>query len=543
MKFKRYLAWFMVYLAAVSLLACGKSSNSSDSSGTPATGAVTVKLTDAPGDFDHAFITVKDIWFHLSDSSGPQDSGWIKKPLDSPVTVDLLSLANGGLQTLWNGVTLAAGDYQQIRLVLADTDEPLTSSASTANKGTSLLFNNEVIVNGAEFPLQIPDARHGVRIAGHFKVVEGGTLTLALDFDAGHDIVEFDKGADYTEYVLKPRLRYFDLDNAGAIVGRLSTGQTFTRAPRFVIKAESLGNDGTYHIVNRWTVPNADGTFVLYPLSTATTSTYDVLIRGLNHQTVIIRGVPVSKGATPGSGPTDLGTISMSAAAAPDFVSGGSITSPTGAWVNFYQTLPGAGEVPYEVRFRHFHPITGNFAIYPLSNMPLLVGSYSNGTVGSFQTTTPQEGIGGYQVVGDAILYDRSAWSNIVSASSPTFAIPPLSVQSPWTGNTISGSITMNNAVKMNGVMDRGFLFVAHGGMIVSAINVDAQMGSGGAYSVPNIPGGTAAQPLPLAFYGVEAVGWQALFPRLHKAIAIPAIADVRTGDAAGVDMNMLPLW
>ncbi|HET7317501.1 MAG TPA: hypothetical protein VFK23_00050, partial [Nitrospirota bacterium] len=154
-----------------------------------------------------------------------------------------------------------------------------------------------------------------------------------------------------------------------------------------------------------------------------------------------------------------------------------------------------------------------------------------------------QEGVGGYQVVGDAILYDRSAWSNIVSASSPTFTIAQLSVQSPWTGNTISGSITMNNAIKMNGVMNRGFLFVAHGGMIVSAINVSAQMDSGGAYNVPDIPGGTAAQPLPLAFYGVEAVGWQALFPRLHKAIAVPAIADVRAGDATGVDMNMLPLW
>jgi hypothetical protein len=101
----------------------------------------------------------------------------------------------------------------------------------------------------------------------------------------------------------------------------------------------------------------------------------------------------------------------------------------------------------------------------------------------------------------------------------------------------------MNNPARMGGVMDRGFLFVAHGGMIVSAINVNARMGSGGAYTMPNIPGGTTAKPLPLAFYGVEALGWEALHPRLHKAIAVPAIADIRTGSDSGVDMNMLPLW
>ncbi|MGE5172623.1 MAG: hypothetical protein ACM3MD_02220 [Betaproteobacteria bacterium] len=84
-----------------------------------------------------------------------------------------------------------------------------------------------------------------------------------------------------------------------------------------MIKAERLASDGTntYHVVRRWTAPRPDGSFILYPVSTLVTSTWDVVIRGLNYQTVIIKGLPITKGATPTSGATDLGTITMTAAA------------------------------------------------------------------------------------------------------------------------------------------------------------------------------------------------------------------------------------
>ncbi len=551
MKHQRHLIWLMVALVLVGMQACSKSSSDSGSgaganppasSGTTTTGSgsLAVSLTDAPGDFDHVWITVKNIWFHTSDSAGPKDAGWIQKPLASAISVDLLTLANGTMQSLWSGETLTVGDYQQIRLVLADSDDPLTTSATTAG----LIYNNEVQDNSGTYPLHIPDAGHGILLVGHFKITDGGTLKLAIDFDTDHDIVEFRHGA---EYVLKPRLRYFDLDNAGAITGKLtlSSGMTFTTGPHFVIKAEGLSNDGAYHIVNRWTVPNPDGSFVLYPISAMTTSTYDVLVRGIDYQTVIIKGVPVTRG-TMSSGATDIGTVPMTAASVPDFASNGSITSPTGAWVNFYQTLPGIGEVPYEVRYRHFLPLTGEFANYRLSNEPILLGTYGALPI-ALTTVTPVEGIGKYQAVADAILYNRSGWSNMVSAASPTVTITPLFVQSSWSANTIAGNITMNNPNKMNGNMDNGIVFAVHGGMIVNAIDVNNQMKTGGSYTMPNMPGGTTASPHPLAFYGIEAIGWSSSpmmgSKKTYRAIAISAIADIRTGNDTGVDMNMMPLW
>jgi hypothetical protein len=102
----------------------------------------------------------------------------------------------------------------------------------------------------------------------------------------------------------------------------------------------------------------------------------------------------------------------------------------------------------------------------------------------------------------------------------------------------------MHNQNTMNGMMDSGIVFAVHGGMIVNAVDVNSQMhmAMGGSYTMPNMPGGTPGKPHSLAFYGVEAIGWDSLHPRLHRAIAIPAIADLRTGDDTNVTMDMLPL-
>ncbi len=539
MKYCRYLVVLMVLLAAAfTLQACGSSSSSSSGSGVPS-GTLSVMVTDAPGDFDQVYITVKDIWFHTSDAAGPNEAGWLKYPLATPVTLDLLTLANGNLsQALWNNIQLPSGNYQQIRVILAGTEDPLTASA----QALSLQYNNEVVTGGVESPLHIPDALHGIRLVGSFSMATAGMLRLAIDFDAGHDIVDFRTG----EYILKPRLAYFDLDHVGAIIGKLSTGGTFTTAPRFVIKAERLTSDGTntYHEIRRWTVPRSDGTFVLYPVSTRVTSTWDVVIRGVNYQTVIIKGVPITTGATPTSGATDLGTITMTAAGSQDYSASATIVSPTGAWVNFYQTLPGTGEYPYEIRFRHFHPLTGKFTGFPLSNMPLSLGTYTTGPI-TLSTVTPQEGIGGYEAAADGDLFDRSGYQ-AVTASTSSVTFPALTVTSPYQGNSVAGTISMTMPLKMSNKMDRGVLFAVHGGMIVDAMGIDAEMATGGTYTMINLPGGSAITPLPGAFYGIEALGWSSTpMPSStlpYSAVAIPQVVDLRIGNDTA-DMQMVPLW
>ncbi len=547
MKYRRYLSLFVVILAVFALQACG-----SGGSAAPA-GTAVVSLTDAPGDFDHVYITVKDIWLHTSDIADTSASGWLKYPLATPATVDLTTLSNGNIQSVWNNIQLPVGTYRQIRLFLVPT--------FSANPPSGHQYYNEVVIGSTTYPLHIPDADHGIALTGTFAVTAGGTIKLAIDFDAGHDIVEFREGADY---VLKPRLACFDLDNAGAIIGKLSTGPTFTNTARFVIKAEQLFTDSTsttmptYHVIKRWTVPGPSGNFVLYPVSASTSTTYDIVVRGLNYQTVIIKGVPVAKGTTPLSGATNLGTIPMTQSSTPDYTIAGTITSPTGAWVQFYQTLQAAGEYPYEIRFRHFNPLWGGFRkTFELSSDQIQVGNFvSNGVVSAFTATSPAEGAGNFQAVAGAILFSRST-STLVSSSTGTVSFPtPLTVIAPYQGNSVTGSVVLSNPGKMDGTMDNGLLFAVHGGMIVNSINIGTtafgnlapggQITNGGTYTISNLPGGSSDFPLPGAFYGIDAFGWSSspmpMSTLPYMSIAVPQVVDLSTANGSA-DMQMLPLW
>lgn len=531
--YRKYLGALVLILAIFILHACG---GGGGGGGVTATGVATVSLTDAPGDYEHVYITVQNIWFHTSDIAGPDDSGWQRYPLFTPVTIDLIALSNGVISSpIWDNITLQVGNYQQIRLVLTGTEDALTASAF----GAGLKYNNEVRIAGdtTHYPLRIPDVHHGIRLAGTFQITNGGMLRLAIDFDAGHDVVDIQRN-NATEYILKPKLAYCDLDDAGAIVGSIDpvSAATTTTSSHFVIKAEQVNDPSNpqYHVIKRWTSVNpSNGKFVLYPLKPGT---YDIVLRGLGYQTVIAKGVPVTRGTTPITA-MPISMITMTTATNPDYTVGATITSPTGAWVNFYQTLQGVGELPYEIRFRHFNPITGQFTGFKLSADPVWVGTYSGGAISGLTTTTPQEGLGGFSAVADAILYDRMAASQPVSSGTTTVSFTtPLTPTAPAVSRSFNGTIKLP---PMN-VMTNGILFAVHDGMIVNTMSVSSQMsgGGGGAYTMDNLPGGTPATPLPGAFYGVEALGWSTT----ALGIGIPRVADLRTGNDTGVDMLMMML-
>lgn len=507
------------FIIGLFLGACGAATDQTSASGK--TGLMSVSLTDGPGDFDHAWITVKEIWFHTSDASGPNEAGWLKFPLAAPVTVDLVALGNGNApQPIWNNLTLPVGTYQQIRLFLVPTVTPNPPAGHT--------YFNEVVIGNNAYPLRIPDVQHGIKLNGTFQVTEGGLRSLAIDFDAGDDIIEFRSSQ---EYIMKPRLTYFDLADVGAIVGHIdSTAAASNSTSHFVFKAEQLNAAGTHHVVRRYSIlTDSTGKFTIYPVPSGT---YDLLIRGIDHQTVIIKNVPVTQGTTPTSNPTVVPMVTMTTGT--DYPVSASITSPTGAWVNFYQTLQGSGEVPYEVRFRHFNPLDGKFSNFMLSSSLIRVANYSSSAINPIDVP-PQEGIGGYQAIADALRYDPSAPRPVIppSSGSATVDFGSLTVTAPWTSKAISGNINIPTAGLNR--LDRGLLFAVQGGMIVNALNISDRVSTGGEYTLSNLPGGQ-----PGAIYGVDAVGWSS--NDTDRGFASPEIVDLRTSDATGVDMNMLVL-
>ncbi len=526
-------------LCLVFLGACGGggggSSGSAGSTGSAGSaGAVNMHITDAPAyGYNNVYITLEAIWFHTSNAAGPQDPGWLKFPI-TPVTIDLLTLANGNISSaLWQNIQLPQGNYQQIRLFLAGTEDTLTASATSLG----LTYNNEVVDASSNVaPLYIPDYTHGIRLAGTFMVSQTTPLNLAIDFNAGEDIVDVQRNGQ-TDYYLKPRLAYFDLNNAGAIVGTIdSTAAGNASTALFVFKAEQADASNQYYEMKRVTTWDAtNNRFVLYPLAPGY---YDVILRGVGYETVIIENVPVTQGTTPSSSPTVIPQVTMVTDTDVSVTASG--LAPTGAWLNFYQT-PQNETIPHEIRFRHLNPFTGGFTTgFALSQGPLLYGTYNASSI-NLNSAAPTEGLGGYKVVFNSLDYSPSA-AFLLQPSSGSYAsltqtqLAALVPASPAVPYSIAGSVILPDG--LIGQLDSGVILASHGGMITDAINAATQMASGGSYTILDLPGGFAC-----AFYGVEGFGWSSSAPIAKKAISIPALADLRTGNATNVDLTMIPLF
>jgi hypothetical protein len=536
-------------LMILGLTACGGGGSGSTPS-TPAMAHANVALADAPGlDFDHVWVTVKQIDLHLLDTASPTDSQWLAFPLAAPVTLDLTQYANGNLAQVFSNLSLPAGTYRQIRLVLVDDEAALTASALADN----LQYNDQVDYTDAggvshSRPLEIIGPRQGINLLGTFTLSAGATLDLVLDFDLDDDVVRFPDslGSGLDSFTLKPNLRYFDLAHSGAIVGQVDPTQLAVNgggAYNLVIKAEQISADGSHHQVERATTVRGDGTFTLFPVTVnGTSQNYDVLVRGRAMETLIVRGVPVTAASTPASGATRVSASVLPITAGSEYTMNlASAMSPTGSWVNFFQTLPAsldAAGLPYEVRFRHVNPFTGLIEIpFPLSSGSIHVGDYVAGGAPAFSTATPLQGSGGFAAVGGAIQFASSAGVSTLpplSGTNTSIQVPQLAVAPAFS----PGQLTVNIATATPGRFTHGQLVVSRFGMIVNSLPIDADLAGGGSVTMPNLPSGTAASPDKGAYYYAWLRVWNAASLRPH-IVPVFGFADLTTSSSATLNVTI----
>jgi hypothetical protein len=531
----RHIIKSLIALAvtALALSGCGGSAGTSSTPTAAVSNAqVKVDVTDAPSiDYSHVYVTVTAVGFHLTDTAGFADyssgvkAGW---------QVTRLALANGKSLAdvtgtpLFAGITLTPGTYKQIRLFLASTENALTPAATAAG----LTYNNEVQLAGDttdHYPLRVPCADEGIRLVPESPVVvtAGGSLSVVLDFNLNSDVVETNPNGSI-EFVLKPRLGYFDMSSVGAATGTVAFSNLSTT--RFVIKAEQVNNGATYRVVRRWTtVDKTTGVFNLYPLpvfGNATTASYDIVVRGLGVQTAIVKGVTVHKGSTLKSGAANLGTINM--------VAGGQFTAqlakpmhPSGAWIDFYQTISGDA-ISYNIRDRHLDPYTGKFYNpIELSSSPLLVATYAPGQDPVFTSDSTSTGsftvvasAGGYYGPGKATTVTGTNGQAQLITFDSTYGMPQV------VGQATPGQITtffdmdyfgmgkgwgMGGGSKSARYPTAGQLFVTHGGMILDSTGnltgdptVKTALGNASqSVVIKDLPSGVAG-----TTYGLYAVGW-----------------------------------
>ncbi len=420
--------------------------------------------------------------------------------------------------------------------------------------------------------MRIPSPGQGIKVIPETPiVVSGNELRLALDFNVNEDVVEIFRQAQMSsaqnlaaappttakEFILEARLKYFDMNSAGAVTGNLvppvaafgSSSSAFRNisgaftnmsgsfknafanytGKNFTIKAEKVNPNSSLREASHSTTIDSSGKFIIYPLpvfDTATTASYDLVIRGRNVETIIINGVKVHKGTAPenasavSSRPIRLTTGTEYAAQV--------TAKPAGTAVTFYQTLP-TDPVPYEIRFRHIDPFsaTGSFSSpIELSAGPLHVGAFNNAGPITFNTVTPAEGLGSFKAIASVQLYNPSQ-PIVVSSLTPLLAFAPLEISAPATARTISGNITAAEAG-----LDQGILLITHGGAVIDALDLSDKVKTGNnPYTTGSLPGGTPEAPLSGAFYDLFALGWQAANPDATTETGIASGVNLKTGN------------
>jgi hypothetical protein len=176
------------------------------------TGQLSLGVTDAPID-DASSVVVQFSGVAFKRAGSAPESVQTLTP--SPRQLDLLQYQEGRAALLLDDVTLPAGDYEWIRLIV-DNQPGVRDSYL-------------VLAGGAECELRVPSgAESGLKLNRGFTLPADGSVALTIDFDLRKSIhaPPGQQGAapDCTQgYLMRPTLRIVDDANVGAIAGHVDS--------------------------------------------------------------------------------------------------------------------------------------------------------------------------------------------------------------------------------------------------------------------------------------------------------------------------------
>ena len=178
---------YSILSTSVLLAAC----SGSNSNGSAETGTLTLGITDGPVEnASEVNVTISSIQL-----KGAEDK---VITLDPPVSINLLDYQGDTQLVLFEDQTLAAGEYQWMRLGVDDSSIR--------------------IGNGPQFPLQIPsEAQTGLKLQSGFTIGAGSSNSFTIDFDLRKSVTLANG-----DYKLRPTLRLIDNLEAGTLSGTVA---------------------------------------------------------------------------------------------------------------------------------------------------------------------------------------------------------------------------------------------------------------------------------------------------------------------------------
>jgi hypothetical protein len=221
----RHICVIAAGLSALSMLAaCGGGDGSSSS---------TMNLSIADGPVDSAtHVVIAFTGVELQPRGGGKA---ITFNFSAAQQIDLVTLQNGNAAVLLKGVSVPAGDYDWIRLLL-------NVSAEGAVTGSY------IEISGAQYPLIVPSGEQtGLKLVQGFTMTANQVGNFTIDFvlqqaitaPPGHQI------GGVQAYLLRPALRLIDNVQAGQISGTVALSTLQGHTPSCL---DGSGNPTTAHV-------------------------------------------------------------------------------------------------------------------------------------------------------------------------------------------------------------------------------------------------------------------------------------------------------
>jgi hypothetical protein len=203
--------YILTLAAAAGLAACSDSPTTGAENGT-----VSMLITDAPGDFRTAIVTIERIELLRGDGDEENDSADDSRVVlrDLPWTGDLLELSND-VDEIVSEIDVPGGSYSQLRLIISGGCIEVEGEDSTTT--TVYASDGYTECGEADGNLQMPSfASSGLKInlPSGFEV-DGGHRILLIDFDVSESFGQ--QAGNSGNWVMHPVIHATEVVTSGAL--------------------------------------------------------------------------------------------------------------------------------------------------------------------------------------------------------------------------------------------------------------------------------------------------------------------------------------